>query len=1116
MRKIEAKLSENAAVGPATARRTATELSNYQLQIEQLDRDIAEIQARMREREQSLADHARVAPAGGNQRQPHESQRDFLIRTGKITPFSKFGPELPAKHEDTLRDALLNAEAGPAAEFEPPHLPAAAAGVERSHRVLQRPGFADAPRDSSREPARGRPAAKKRRTDGVESSPATGESSAQASLRATPLSEGEGSDYTPATSVVADARPVRSDGGSDDDSGDDTFLHKPAAGKAKTKARGKGRVTQDADAADDTLGVDDGNEDLYQARLRNWIERRKHAREKAMGSDAPLASDADGNVLDEWHQPHPTAGDFEIDNAYHIPGDVYPSLFDYQRTGVQWLWELYAQSVGGIVGDEMGLGKTVQVIAFLAGLHYSRKITRPTIVVAPATVMKQWVNEFHTWWPPFRVSILHASGSGMVDVGREARREEELLRSGARAKPPASTKAQRTAKTIVDRAVAQGHVLVTTYAGLQTYAELLVPVQWEYAVLDEGHKIRNPNAGITLFCKELRTPHRIILSGTPIQNHLVELWSLFDFIFPMRLGTLVDFKDQFDIPIRIGGYANASNLQIQTANKCAEALKDAISPYLLQRLKADVAADLPPKTERVLFCKLTKPQRDAYESFLAGDDIRSIFAGKRNVLFGVDVLRKICNHPDLQDHKTLAAKPDYPYGAAAKSGKMVIVKELLDIWTRGGHKTLLFAQHRIMLDILEKYLASLPGIRHRRMDGNTPIAARQALVDEFNRDPAIHVFLLTTKVGGLGVNLTGADRVIIFDPDWNPSTDVQARERAWRLGQTRAVEIYRLMVAGTIEEKIFHRQIFKQVLTNKILQDPKQRQTFQMQDLHDLFALGDAAAEGTETGKLFAGAEVRFDAEAAASDARPAAPAARDDPRISDLDGVASVRPFDASAEPPSSTPSPADAPAAPAAAAHEQRLLAGIFQRSGVHAALEHDTILNGRRTVTADPRVIEAEAQRVAADAARALRAAETAARALPAGVPTWTGQFGTAGRPEPAAPRGGAGPSSASILAGLQTRGAGAGGTASRGGSGGRASVRRQQETAARDFARRIRDFLRVHGGRAYTQMLIDHFNRSCTTPALTAQFKASLRELATLQRGSRGRGSWVLKEEYRAAA
>lgn len=344
----------------------------------------------------------------------------------------------------------------------------------------------------------------------------------------------------------------------------------------------------------------------------------------------------------------------------------------------------------------------------------------------------------------------------MVDVGRESREEDELMSAAPRSignKP--LTKAQKSAKKIVDRVVQEGHVLVTTYSGLQNYAELLIPTDWEYAVLDEGHKIRNPNTAITIYCKELRTANRIILSGTPMQNNLVELWSLFDFVFPMRLGTLVNFRQQFEIPIRQGGYANASNLQVQTAMQCAETLKETISPYLLQRFKADVASDLPKKSEQVLFCKLTKFQRDIYENFLASDDLKAIMNGKRQILYGVDILRKICNHPDLQDHRSLSVKPGYNYGSGAKSGKMQVVKALLELWKEQGNKTLLFAQHRIMLDILEKFIGSMGGFNYRRMDGTTPIHTRQGLVDEFNNDPTAHVFLLTTKVGALVSTLLG-------------------------------------------------------------------------------------------------------------------------------------------------------------------------------------------------------------------------------------------------------------------------------------------------------------------------------------------------------------------------
>ncbi|CAD0044944.1 unnamed protein product [Aureobasidium pullulans] len=608
-------------------------------------------------------------------------------------------------------------------------------------------------------------------------------------------------------------------------------------------------AAQAAETQEDLAGIDDGNEKVYQDRLQSWIRRRSAARRKHqkptnpeddatnvdMEQDDGEEHSAKQADEDEWHLPHPTQTDAEFEGGYRIPGDIYPSLFDYQKTGVQWLWELYSQQVGGIIGDEMGLGKTIQIISFIAGLHYSKKITKPIIIVCPATVMKQWVNEFHRWWPPLRVSILHTSGSGMLDVKREDKLEDDLDNFDYDGNPIKPSKGNKSAKRIVDKVQRDGHVLVTTYSGLQTYAEYLIPMEWEYCVLDEGHKIRNPNTAITIYSKEIRTHNRIILSGTPMQNNLTELWSLFDFVFPMRLGTLVSFKQQFETPIKQGGYANASNLQV------------------------DVASDLPKKSERVLFCKLTKPQRDAYEYFLNSGDMTAILNGKRQALYGIDILRKICNHPDLTEHKTLSIRADYNYGNPNKSGKMQVVKALLEIWKKNGHKTLLFAQHRIMLDILERFIREMGGINYLRMDGNTSIKDRQTLVDKFNKNPDLHVFLLTTKVGGLGVNLTGADRVIIYDPDWNPSTDVQARERAWRLGQKREVEIYRLMTAGTIEEKIYHRQIFKQFLTNKILRDPKQRQTFQLRDLHDLFTLGEASADGqTETGSIFKGTEVQL------------------------------------------------------------------------------------------------------------------------------------------------------------------------------------------------------------------------------------------------------------------
>jgi len=1122
VKRLERKLQEFG--NKTTKDRFRAEIAHYQVQIRDLDTDLEQIQRRIDERHNDGAQGDETLLGNeSNQRQAGESQREFLIRTGKITPFSKMGLA-NMRTSSSLAEIMLDAEqedgeADDDAQQE-------AVPVTRSHRNLLKPGFADDTTDDDQkainealeEFANERPTKRRR----IQTRGEAQQIQSKKRVKTEDDSDAESADdYIPdmdEEGIAAIGESADEDEPEDEDVEGDFPLDTPGIKKQGRKGKQRAKVgVSAADDQEDLAGIDDGNEGVYQSRLQSWIERRGAARHAKQAQQETKAEDEDD---EEWHLPHPTRPDTEFEGGFRIPGDIYPSLFDYQKTGVQWLWELYSQQVGGIVGDEMGLGKTVQIISFLAGLHYSNKLTKPIIVVCPATVMKQWVNEFHRWWPPLRVSILHTSGSGMLDIKREGRIEDDLEMSDYGRTKTRMTKGEKAAKRIVDMVSKKGHVLVTTYSGLQTYADLLIPTDWEYAVLDEGHKIRNPNTAITIYCKEIRTHNSIILSGTPMQNNLSELWSLFDFVFPMRLGTLVNFRQQFEFPIKQGGYANASNLQVETAMKCAETLKDTISPYLLQRFKVDVASDLPKKSERVLFCKLTKLQRENYEFFLGSEDMKSILNGKRHALFGVDILRKICNHPDLVQHKTLSIKPDYDYGDPIKSGKMQVVKALLEIWKKNGHKTLLFAQHRIMLDILQKFISSLGGFNFRRMDGNTSIKDRQDLVDEFNRDPDLHVFLLTTKVGGLGVNLTGADRVIIYDPDWNPSTDVQARERAWRLGQKREVEIYRLMTAGTIEEKIYHRQIFKQFLTNKILRDPKQRQSFQLRDLHDLFTLGDANDGETETGSIFKGTEVKLTRGDSTS---TSVPAPTTQTSTAEIKGISHQTDFEDPSDPNASTPSDANKPN------NDDRVLSSIFARTGVQSALSHDDIINGKRVIRADPSIIAREARKVASAAAEELRRAGEEARHVPIGTPTWTGTYGSAGRPEtPSSSRGGRGSgrsgssssrggrgglSSASVLANLAARQQGS--SSATASSSSQASTPTHQPKG-REFLALIRDYLVAHGGKAYTQMLIDHFNRYCGTPQRTAEFREMLKTIAVLDKGRGGRGRWELREEFKAAS
>lgn len=1110
------------------------EIAAYRDKIDGLDQEMDGIQQRINDRHKAHGvDEA--AEEGSKGPLPNESRREWLIRTGKITPFSKLAQNQP--DSGTLGEVMLDAEAE--------DMVTDIAKEPVSHRNLMRPGFQDV--ESSSEAPSPKPTVRSKKRRKV--TPASDTVRSRDSSAAPGFTDPDSDDaFEPGMSDRQLATLDESDEVPDDMNEDDSYAEETTGRKRKAKGKktkkSKAAPAQEA-VVEDLAGVDDGNERLYRKRVETWSKSRAAARRKAKANSGEATADEDEE--EECYQPHPTEADTEFDGGFRIPGDIYPALFDYQKTGVQWLWELYSQNVGGIIGDEMGLGKTIQAIGFVAGLHYSKKLTKPVIVVCPATVMKQWVNEFHRWWPALRVSILHTSGSGMLDTHREDRMERELELRNYGDYDNTLTGAGKAAKKILEKVKRGGHVLVTTYSGLQTYSEFLIPTDWECAILDEGHKIRNPNTAITIHCKELRTPNRIILSGTPMQNNLTELWSLFDFVFPMRLGTLVNFRNQFEFPIKRGGYANASNLEFETAVQCAETLKDAISPYLLQRFKADVATDLPQKKEQVLFCKLTRQQRQAYEGFLASEDMKSIASGKRQMLYGVDFLRKICNHPDLTEHKTLSKKLGFDYGNPNKSGKMQVVKELLSLWKKGGHKTLLFAQHRIMLDILQKFVSQLPDINWRRMDGETPIKDRQNLVDEFNNDPNLHVFLLTTKVGGLGVNLTGANRVIIYDPDWNPSTDIQARERSWRLGQKREVEIYRLMSAGTIEEKIYHRQIFKQFLTNKVLKDPKQRQSFQMSDLHDLFTLGVENVEGeTETGNLFRGSEVKFEEDGKTAEASTDATGAED---LAAVKGISRSEAFQAPVSDNEDTAATTheDGTTNPDKLPTDSRLMSTIFAKTGVHSVLEHDAIMNStaggrKRKVQADPAYIQREAKRQAAVAAEQLKKSMQEARNVPAGTPTWTGQFGEAGRPD--APRGmpssrggrggrgggrGGAPSSTSILNNLATRqgrptllnpgttlNTPTSASSSRGST--PSAPTTPQTFRGRRMLEMIRDFMLTHGGVVPSRMLVDHFDHYCRAqPGRNEEFKEMLKLIATLEKsGSAQRGRWVLKDEWRTPA
>lgn len=876
---------------------------------------------------------------------------------------------------------------------------------------------------------------------------------------------------------------------------------------------------------------------------KKWRKLASREQRQDEGSDVNTSSHEDNTEDTEDVESSFVA----LEGGFKIPETIFNKLFDYQKVGVQWLWELHCQRAGGIIGDEMGLGKTIQVLSFLGSLHFS-DMYKPSIIICPVTLLRQWKREAKTWYPSFHVEILHDSAHDSSSKKKQADSEsdyesEDLLDSETEGKT--SSRTSKKWDPVIARVVrSNSGLLITTYEQLRLLGEKLLDIEWGYAVLDEGHRIRNPNAEVTLVCKQLQTVHRIIMTGAPIQNKLSELWSLFDFVFPGKLGVLPVFEAEFAVPISVGGYANATPLQVSTAYRCAVVLRDLIMPYLLRRMKADVNANLPKKTEHVLFCSLTKEQRSVYRAFLASSEVEQIFDGSRNSLSGIDVMRKICNHPDLLEREHSSRDPDY--GNPERSGKMKVVAEVLKVWKEQGHRVLLFSQTQQMLDILERFLVTCE-YNYRRMDGLTPVKQRMVLIDEFNNTDDIFIFILTTKVGGLGTNLTGANRVIIFDPDWNPSTDMQARERAWRIGQKKDVTVYRLITRGAIEEKVYHRQIYKHFLTNKILKNPQQRRFFKARDMKDLFTLNDDGNGGsTETSSIFS--QVSEDVNivgAPDSQEKPSfqAPAVKDDDsKIGEADN--------------SDPRGKAGDDNNNGELDEETSILRGLFDAHGIHSAMNHDAIMNAHDE---EKLKLEEQASQVAQRAAEALRQSRMLRSRESVAVPTWTGKSGAAGGPSSAkkkfgstvnpqltsksseeslngydAIRGNAFPagasagkalSSAELLAKIRGNrekavsdglghqfGMPASSSNSRAESvsNGHRSASSSSVVQPEVLVRQICTFIQQRGGKTNSASIVDYFRDRVPSKDLPL-FKNLLKEIAILEKNPSG-SFWVLKPEY----
>ena len=458
-------------------------------------------------------------------------------------------------------------------------------------------------------------------------------------------------------------------------------------------------------------------------------------------------------------------------------GDLENVLRPYQKQGVAWLEFLRENGFGGILADEMGLGKTLQTLAFLKTCSSRREdaptsnaesgkrkvernqslvtsaATKTHLIVCPTSLVFNWVAEAKKFTPELKILALHGPE-------RHARFAE----------------------------IAASDVVVTSYALIRRDAEKYRGLEFDTVALDEAQHIKNRQTQNAQAVKAVRAKHRLVLTGTPMENSVLDLWSIFDFLMPGYLGTAKDFRERYELPI-----AKDKNAEAQTR------LARRLRPFMLRRLKRDVAADLPAKLEQVSFCELTPDQRGVYQQVIEASrkevleavGAQGIAKSRMVVLTALLRLRQVCC--DLRLLKLDHVNP------ANASGKLDLFGELLEEVIDGGHRVLVFSQFVGMLTLLKERLAT-EKIEFCYLDGST--TDRGAVVEQFQKNEAIPVFLISLKAGGVGLNLTGADTVIHFDPWWNPAVEDQATDRAHRIGQTKVVTSYKLITRDTVEEKI--------------------------------------------------------------------------------------------------------------------------------------------------------------------------------------------------------------------------------------------------------------------------------------------------------------------------
>jgi len=474
--------------------------------------------------------------------------------------------------------------------------------------------------------------------------------------------------------------------------------------------------------------------------------------------------------------------------AVQVPASLRATLRHYQEIGLAWLWFLHRHGLSGILADDMGLGKTLQALALVQKVK-DEEGRKPSLVVAPTSVLTNWEREVERFAPKLTTVVWH---------GQDRRERAERLKD-------------------VDLAL-------TSYALVRRDGQELSKIGWRYVILDEAQNIKNADSATALACKSLPSDNRLALTGTPLENRLRELWSIFDFAMPGFLGSVEQFEDRYEQPIEVNG-----------SREVRERLRKRIRPFVLRRLKDEVAQDLPAKTETIAYCEMEPDQAALYREVL-DQSRRKVFEAIDKVGFGrsrISILaallrlRQVCCDPRLL--KVPLATPLPPSTKLERFGQLVsdLVAE--------GHRALVFSQFTQMLQLLTQH-ADERGLSYLYLDGRT--RDRMARIDRFNDPAGPPLFFISLKAGGTGLNLTAADYVIHFDPWWNPAVEEQATDRTHRIGQTKAVISYKLIVRGTVEEKILALQKRKKDLAQGVLDtDRGLTKLLSEKDIEELFSI---------------------------------------------------------------------------------------------------------------------------------------------------------------------------------------------------------------------------------------------------------------------------------------